>query len=276
MHLVNQVHAVMLAGGSAFGLDAASGVVNFLEKHGIGFNTGVARVPIVPAAILFDLAVGSSTCRPDAAMGFRACELASKDAPLQGNYGAGTGAAVGKIFGIKSATKSGIGTSLVEAGGGVVVGAIMAVNAFGDILNPENRQIIAGARSLTGDKARRFADTLQVMKTWSGRRILEFASGQNTIIGVVATNARLSKDEANKVAQMAHNGIAITVRPAHTMFDGDTIFALATNKKKADVNLIGACAAEAVAQAIINAVQHAQPAGGLPSASSYTFSQETV
>lgn len=274
MHLVNQVHAVMLAGGSAFGLDAAAGVVRFLEEQGIGFNSGVARVPIVPAAILFDLALGSPQARPDAEMGYRACKAASKDAPQQGNHGAGIGACVGKIFGMKSAMKSGIGTSLVEAGGGILVGALIAVNAFGDVVDPANRRIIAGVRPLLGDKSAFFADTIKIMKSLGGRLILEFAAGQNTVIGVVATNARLSKEEANKVAQMAHNGIAMTIRPAHTMFDGDTIFALATNKKKADVNLVGACAAEAVAQAVVSAVLHAEPAGGLPTATSLTSLSE--
>jgi len=271
MHLVHQVHGILLTGGSAFGLDAASGVMRYLEEQQVGFNTGVARVPIVPAAVLFDLAIGSSTIRPDAAMGYEACRNASNAPPLQGNYGAGTGATVGKILGPKQAMKSGIGTASMSIGGGIIVGAIIAVNAFGDIIDPNSQKIIAGARSINSGPFRigaseSFADTLQTMKTLVGRTVLGFAGRQNTVIGVVATNARLSNEEVNKVAQMAHNGLALTIRPAHTMLDGDTIFALATNQHKADVNIIGAFAAQVTAQAIINGVQKAQPAGGLPAA----------
>lgn len=272
MHLVNDVHAVLLSGGSAFGLDAASGVMRFLEEKGVGVNTGVAKVPIVPAAILFDLAFGNPSVRPGCEMGYQACLNASEAENSQGNIGAGTGATVGKILGMKQAMKSGIGTASIEVGGGVIIGALIAVNAFGDIKDPQSGKILAGARTLqTGPikigSEEYFADTMEIMKTAAGRSILNFASRQNTVIGVVATNAKLSKEEINKVAQMAHNGLARVIFPAHTMFDGDTIFSLATNQKRIDPNIVGAFAAEVVSQAIINAVSSARKLGGLPSAS---------
>lgn len=268
VNLVDKVHAVLLAGGSAFGLDAASGVMRYLEENGIGFDTGVAKVPIVPAAILFDLNLGRGDVRPDAEMGYRAAAAASSAAPAEGNVGAGAGASVGKIFGLKSAMKTGIGTASMNAGG-LLVGAIMAVNAFGDVIDPKGGQIVAGARSTHVGPLRigqegYFGDTLEIMKSFIGRAVLGFASRSNTIIGVVATNARLTKAEATKVAQMAQDGVARTIRPAHTMWDGDTIFALGTDEKKADLSTVGALAAEVVAQAILNGAQKAAPAGGLP------------
>jgi len=213
MHLVQKAHAVVLAGGSAFGLEAATGVVRYLEERGIGFDTLVAKVPIVPAAILFDLDIGDPSVRPDAAMGYAACQAADNGLVAEGNVGAGTGARVGNIMGIQQAMKAGLGTASVDLGEGLVVGAIVAVNAFGDVIDPQTGQIIAGARSLDGTG---FADTLAVMKSLVGKAILGFAGPQNTVIGVVATNAQLNKEEINKVAQMAHNGLARTVRPAHT------------------------------------------------------------
>ena len=273
MHLVQHVHGVMLAGGSAFGLEAATGAMRYLEEKGVGFDVRVARVPIVPAAILFDLGLGRADVRPDAAMGYLACQNASSDPPAEGNHGAGTGATVGKILGMGQAMKGGIGSASLEIGAGVLVGAIAAVNAFGDVINPENGQIIAGVRSadvgpLHIGAPGYFADTLQVMKTLIGRTALAFGQrGSNTVIGVVATNAQLNKEQANKVAQMAHNGLARAIRPAHTMLDGDTIFALATGEKPADVNIIGAFAAEVFAQAIVRAIRAARPVAGLPSAS---------
>jgi L-aminopeptidase/D-esterase-like protein len=273
LHLVNVVHAVVLAGGSAFGLDAASGVVHYLEEKGVGFDVRIVRVPIVPAAILFDLGIGRSDVRPDAAMGYQACLNASADPPAEGNIGAGMGATVGKIFGMAGAMKSGIGTASLEIGRGVVVGAIAAVNVFGDVVDPTTGKIIAGARRIEKGPIKLgagpyFADTMQVMRTLVGRTVLGFASRENTVIGVVATNARLDKEQVNKVAQMAQDGLARTIRPAHTMLDGDTIFALATGQRKADVNIVGAYAAEAFARAILRAVLTAQPAAGLPSAAS--------
>jgi L-aminopeptidase/D-esterase-like protein len=272
MHLVNEVHAVVLSGGSAFGLDAATGAVRYLEERGVGFDVRVARVPIVPAAILFDLGIGSSEVRPDAEMGYQACLNASPDPPGEGNIGAGTGATVGKILGMAGAMKSGIGTTSLEIGSGIIVGAIAAVNVFGDVIDPDTGQIIAGARVVKKGPVKiglgpYFADTMFVMQSLVGRTVLGFMSRENTVIGVVATNAKLNKEQVNKVAQMAQDGLARTVRPAHTMLDGDTIFALATCEKKADVNIVGAFAAEAFAQAVLRAVRTAEPAAGLPSAS---------
>jgi L-aminopeptidase/D-esterase-like protein len=268
VNLVEKVHAVVLAGGSAFGLDAASGVMRYLEENRIGFDTGAGKVPIVPAAILFDLNLGRGDIRPDAEMGYRAAASASSDMPAQGNFGAGAGASVGKIFGPKSAMKAGIGTASVNVAG-LIVGAIVAVNAFGDVIDPRNGQIIAGARSthlgpLKLGQEGYFGDTLEIMKTFIGRTALSFATKANTVIGVVATNAKLSKPEATKVAQMAQDGVARTIRPAHTMLDGDTIFALGTGEKKTDPSTVGAFAAEVMAQAIVRAVQKAAPAGDLP------------
>jgi len=266
VNLVEKVHAVVLAGGSAFGLEAASGVMRYLVEQNIGFDTGAGKVPIVPAAILFDLNLGRGDLHPDAEMGYRAASAASSDAPAEGNVGAGAGASVGKIFGLESAMKAGIGTASMNVGG-LVVGTIMAVNSFGDVIDPHTGQIVAGARSANQGTLKLgqegyFADTLEIMKT--GRTILGFATKSNTVIGVVATNARLTKPEATKVAQMAQDGLARTIQPAHTMVDGDAIFALATGKKKADVSTVGAFAAEVVAQAILRGVQKAAPAGGLP------------
>jgi len=268
VNLVEKVHAVLLAGGSAYGLDAASGVMRYLEEQNIGFNVGVAKVPIVPAAILFDLAVGKPDVRPDAEMGYRAASAASLDFSEEGNVGAGTGASVGKILGAKTAMKTGLGTASMESNG-VVVGAIVAVNAWGDVIDLKSGEIVAGARSTSVGPLKigsqgYFANTLEMMKSFVGRTAVGVATKSNTVIGVVATNAKLTQAEATKVAQMAQDGPARTIRPAHTMLDGDTIFALATGEKKADVSTVGAFAAEVVAEAILRAAQKAAPAGGLP------------
>ncbi len=262
MHLVQQVHAIVLSGGSAFGLDAAGGVVRWLEARGVGFDVGVARVPIVPAAILFDLGLGSSTVRPTAEMGFQACEAASEAAPAQGSVGVGTGASVGKILGMERAVKSGVGTASAHVSDELVVGALVAVNAMGDVVDPATGAILAGPRGKPG--AARFGNTLEIMQQMARREDMSFGAGDNTVIGVVATNARLDKEAANKVAQMAQDGVARAVRPAHTMVDGDTLFSLATGAVPADVNLVGAFAAEVVAKAIVRAVQNASSLAGLP------------
>jgi L-aminopeptidase/D-esterase-like protein len=269
LNLVEKVHAVVLAGGSAYGLDSASGVMRYLDEQKIGFDTGAARVPIVPAAILYDLALGRADVRPTAEMGYRAAQAASAERPDEGNAGAGTGASIGKIFGAKSAMKSGIGTASLEIGGGVLVGALAAVNAFGDVFDPQFGQIIAGARPVEAGpfhlgQTGQFADTLSLMRGLAGRTVMGFAARSNTVIGVVATNAKLTKAGTNKVAQMAHDGLARVIRPAHTMLDGDTIFALATGEKGADVSSVGAFAAEVFAQACLQAVRAAKSAGGLP------------
>lgn len=268
LHLVQKVHAVVLAGGSAFGLDAATGVVRYLEARGVGFDVRVARVPIVPAAILFDLAIGRPDVRPDAAMGYAACQAASEAPPAEGNVGVGTGATAGKVLGMAGAVKSGVGTAAVRLDGGLVVGALVAPNPFGDVVDPASGRILAGTRleaaaDLDLPAEGPFADSLEVLRRLAARGRLRFG-GENTVIGVVATNARLDKEGANKVAQMAHDGIARAVRPAHTMLDGDTLFALATGEVEADVNLVGAFAAEVVARAIVRGVKAARAAGGLP------------
>jgi len=271
VNLVDKVHAVVLAGGSAFGLDAASGVMKYLAEKKIGFGLGATRVPIVPAAILFDLGLTKSTRHPDLEMGYAAAVAAGVGAVAEGNVGAGTGATVGKIFGMGGAMKSGLGSASLEIGGGVIVGAIVAVNAFGDVLDPDTGQIIAGARPAKigplqlGGNAR-FADTLEVMRSFTGRTILGFATKSNTVIAVVATNAKFDKARATKMAQMAQDGLARAVRPAHTMLDGDTVFALSTGRVAADVSVVGAYAAEVLAKAIVRAVQTAKPAAGLPAA----------
>ena len=270
VNLVQKVHAIVLAGGSAYGLDAATGVMRYLEERKIGFETGAAKVPIVPSAILYDLNIGRADIRPDSVMGYTAAAAASSEPPAEGNVGAGAGASVGKMFGAALAMKAGLGTASLEVGGGVVIGAIVAVNAWGDVVEPRTNQVIAGLRSgrvgpLRVGKRDYFADTLAMMKSPVGRGLLNFASRHNnTVIGVVATNAALTKPQATKVAQMAHDGIARTMRPAHTMLDGDAVFALSTGSRKADVSVIGAFAAEAMAEAVVRAVQAAKPAGGLP------------
>ena len=265
IRLVKEVNAVILAGGSAFGLDAATGVVRYLEEQGVGFATPHGPVPIVPTAILYDLGIGRADVRPDAQMGYQACLKASQGPVVEGNAGAGCGATIGKILGTAQAMKSGLGTASVDIGGGLLVGALVAVNAFGDVIDPSTGKIIAGARAPeptpeTGP----FADTLAVLKHMAGMGALGFSRGDNTVIGVVATNASLNKEETNKVAQMAHDGLARAIRPAHTMFDGDTIFALASGEQEGDVNVVGAFAAEVFTEAILRAVRTATSAGGLP------------
>ncbi len=265
-NLIERVHAVLLAGGSAFGLDAAGGVMRWLEERAHGFETGVARVPIVPAAVLFDLALGRADRRPDAAMGYAACEDAWRRPPgspvPEGNVGAGTGAAVGRLLGPDLATKSGLGTECLAGAGGLVVGAVVAVNAFGDVRDPEGGAILAGTRDPGGG----WLDTAAALAGELGRALFGF--GQSTTIGVVATNAVLGKAQARKVAQMAHDGLARTVRPVHTMLDGDTLFVLSCDREpvKADVSVVGTLAAQAVARAVVRAVLAARAAGGLPAA----------
>ncbi|MCB2180007.1 P1 family peptidase [bacterium] len=266
---VEKVHAIVLAGGSAFGLDAASGVMRYLEEKQIGYQTGVARVPIVPSAILFDLGIGEPNTRPDAAMGYQACQNATTQPPEQGSIGAGTGATVGKLLGTQQGIKSGIGTASIDIGGGVTVGAIVAVNAVGDIIDPNTGKIIAGARPIKKGPIKIggegfFADSLSLMGSMVGRSLFSLADRANTVISVVATNASFDKAGATKIAQMAQNGVVRCVRPANTMHDGDTMFALSLGKKKANINIVGAFAAQAVQMAILNAIAHAKGLGGIP------------
>jgi L-aminopeptidase/D-esterase-like protein len=268
-NLVSMIHAVLLSGGSAFGLDAAAGVMRYLEEQKIGLETGAARVPIVPAAVLYDLALGSPDVRPDADMGYEAAQVALADNVQVGNVGAGMGASVGKILGMQNAMKAGLGTASMEIGGGIVVGAIVAVNAFGDVISPQTGAILAGVRSAQVGPVKfggegQFADTLKVMQGLPGRAVMKLATRANTVIGAVATNAKLTKAEAGRVAQMAQDGLARTIRPAHTMLDGDTIFALSTGSKKADVSTVGAFAAEVLAAAILRGTRSAVSTGGLP------------
>ncbi|HEY6540027.1 MAG TPA: P1 family peptidase [Ktedonobacteraceae bacterium] len=260
MNLVDGVNAVLLTGGSSFGLDAASGVMRYLEERGIGFDTGVTHVPLVPAAAIFDLSFGSATIRPDAASGYRACERASSDAVAQGTVGAGTGATVGKMAGPAFMMKGGLGSASMQLADGSIVGAIVAVNALGDIIDPGTQQVIAGARNSDSS---------------------DFISANpfgNTTIAVVATSAALTREQANKLAQMAHNGMAQAIRPAHTMFDGDTVFALALGPTSqqlqnsqlaaAQISAIGAAAATTLARAIVKAVRNATTLHGVPAVQS--------
>lgn len=249
-NLVEKVHAILLAGGSAFGLDAASGVMRYLEAGQVGFQTREALVPIVPSAILYDLDLGDSKIRPDAKMGYQACVNASRDETAEGVVGAGTGASVGKILGRDYAMKSGIGGASIRLSAGVVVGAIAAVNALGDVYDPLTGEFVAGVRN--------------ELKTMELLRSFKPVSRRNTVIGAVAVNADFTKAEMTRVAQMAHDGMARAIRPVHTQFDGDTIFALATGGRKADLTTVGAFAAEAFATAIVRAVRASVSAGGLP------------
>lgn len=261
MHQVEVVNGVTLAGGSAYGLAAADGVMRYLEEQGIGYKARSGDiVPIVPAAIVFDLGIGSAKVRPDAAMGYAACESASAAPVAQGSAGAGTGCVVGAMLGNEFATKGGIGSASLDLGDGLIVAALMAVNAVGDVVD-ETGQIIAGVRQPPAGQS--FAGVLNMMKMMA--RMTEPPGRENTVIGVVATNAKLNKEQVNKVAQMAQDGVAQATRPAHTMFDGDTIFALATGEIPANVSVIGAFAAEMVAQAIRQAVRTATSLGGVRS-----------
>lgn len=269
-HLVSKAHAIMLAGGSAYGLDAATGAMKYLEEQGIGFDAGAAKVPIVPAAILFDLGIGSAKIRPDAAMGYQACINATSEEVKQGCVGAGTGAVAGTALGAAQSTKSGIGSASIDLGGGLIVGALIAVNPFGDVLNPEDGSILAGARTLKRGpikigKELLFADTMQLLRSAVGKVALSFAASKNTVIGVVATNAAFDREQTNFLAQMAQDGLATAIRPSHTLFDGDTLFALSTGGIKVDVNVVGAYAALAVAQAIKNAILNATSMADIPS-----------
>lgn len=271
-NLVEQVHAVLLAGGSAFGLDAASGVMRWLDEHGHGFAVGPMdrggpserpiRVPIVPAAVLFDLWLGDARVRPGADSGYAACAAARRDAPAQGNVGAGAGATVGKLFGIERAMKGGIGSASLRVGA-VTVAALVAVNAIGDVIDPQTGHPVAGARTADG---RGLLDSQAALLR--GELPARALAGMATTIGVVATDAVLTKAQANKLATMAHDGLARSIRPAHTMTDGDTLFALATggSGRPGEMTVLGALAAEVTARAVLNAVNAAVAAGGLPAA----------
>lgn len=261
--MMREVHAIVLSGGSAFGLEAASGVARALEARGVGFDVGVTRVPIVPAASLFDLDVGSSTVRPDAASGIRALEVATHDPVIQGSVGAGTGATVGKMGGPAQRVKGGLGSASETLPDGHIVAALVAVNAVGDIYDPDTGAIIAGARHPSG------VGWLNATSRTATPQVSPFG-GANTTIGVIATDAPLSKAGLAKVAQMAHDGFARVIRPVHTPFDGDTIFALSTADTEATgneallIHLAGASAARAMERAIVKAIRAATSLGGVP------------
>jgi L-aminopeptidase/D-esterase-like protein len=259
LHLVPYVHAILLAGGSAFGLDAAAGVMQYLEERGIGFDVQVTRVPIVPTAILFDLRLGDARARPDARMAYAACQQAT-DGPIEeGSVGAGTGATVGKLYGIGQAMKAGLGTAGLDLPGGVQVAALAVVNAFGDVRDPSTGRLLAGARE--APDSHRLVDTAAAMRRGVTRKGY---TAESTTLAVVATNARLTKAQATKMAQMAHQGLVRTIVPVHTTLDGDLVIGLAIGTVEADLNAVGLVAADAVAEAILNAVKKATTLGGLP------------
>ena len=249
-NLVDRVHAILLAGGSAWGLDAASGVMQWLEENSIGLEVGFGLVPIVPAAVLFDLPVGDARIRPDARGGYQACVAASGNAPAQGNVGAGAGALVGKVFGLGRAMRGGIGTASITVDG-ITVGAIIACNAMGDVINPATGQVLAGARTLDGMSLLNSRDAIL-----AGEAPKPVLAGTNTTIGVIATDAILTKAQAHRLAQVAHDGLARSINPVHTMSDGDTLFALGTGKagRSAGMLLLGTLAAEVTARAVVQAV----------------------
>ena len=253
-NLVDKVHAIMLAGGSAWGLEAATGAVRWLEERGVGLDVAVGRLPIVPAAVLFDLLVGDMRIRPDAAAGYAACAAASSADPAEGNVGAGTGAVVGKVFGIQHSMKGGVGTASVTVDG-VTVGALVACNALGDVIDPDTAQVMAGART---DDGRGLRDTRRALLR--GQPPQPLLAGTNTTIGVVATDAILTKVQAHRLAIAAHDGLARSINPVHTMSDGDTLFSLGTGRagKSLGMMVLATMAAEATARATARAVQAAR------------------
>jgi L-aminopeptidase/D-esterase-like protein len=259
LHLVPHVHGVLLAGGSAFGLDAAAGVMQYLEERGIGFDVQVTRVPIVPTAILFDLRLGDARARPDARMAYAACQQAADSPIAEGSVGAGTGATVGKLYGIGRAMKAGLGAAGLDLPGGVQVAALAVVNAFGDVCDPSTGRLLAGARE--APESLRLVDTAAAMRRGVTR---QGYTAESTTLAVVATNARLTKAQATKMAQVAHQGLVRTIVPVHTTLDGDLVIGLATGMVEADVDVLGLAAADAVAEAILRAATKATALGGLP------------
>jgi L-aminopeptidase/D-esterase-like protein len=258
LHLTERIHAMVLAGGSAFGLEAASGVRRYLEHKGVGFHLSGPPVPLVACAILYDLGIGKSSAHPTREMGESAAAAATNKAVIEGAVGAGTGATVGKLFGMERAMKSGLGTYTVALNDGVLVSALAAVNAVGDIVDPATGKIVAGAR--VSKNSREFANSAEQMK----RGAVGAATRQNTTLVVVATNARLTKPMASKLAQFGSAGVARAISPVWTMYDGDIVVALSIGDKQADVNVLGVAAAEAVARSIVHAVEVAPSLGGVP------------
>jgi L-aminopeptidase/D-esterase-like protein len=263
MNLVQEIHGILLSGGSAFGLNAAGGVQKYLEEREIGFKIGPTVVPIVPAAILFDLGLLNHKVRPTEIDAYQSCLNATKGSIKQGTVGAGTGATVGKILGFDQSTKGGIGTASIRMGSGISVGAIVAVNAFGDIIDPNDGQLIAGPRNI---KTNKFENTNDYLLKQSN--ILSL-NPTNTTIGVIATDAKLNKEQVNRLATFAHNGLAQAVRPSHTMSDGDAFFSLATGESSVtpNMNSLGVAVVKVVIESILNAIKCASGLGNIPSIS---------
>ena len=259
-HIVPKVHAICITGGSAYGLDAASGVMDYLEERNSGFDVGIARIPIVPTAAIFDLKVGSAKRRPDKNMGYRACQQATDGKIAEGSIGVGTGATVGKFYGIEQAMKGGVGIAANTLNNGLVVGALVVVNAFGDIKDPISGKILAGARK--AKKSMEFADTSGLMRKGVQRPISAF---QNTTIGVIVTNAKLTKQNASAVAKIASNGLTKAISPVHTIYDGDIIFTLASGEIEVDYYTVGLMAEEMLIRAIIRGITTAKEVKGIPS-----------
>lgn len=257
INMIERVHAVVLSGGSAFGLESTCGVSKYLEEQGIGFDVGVAKVPIVVGAVLFDLVVGSPKCRPNIEMGYKACIEANNKELKQGNYGAGCGATVGKIKGVEHCTKGGIGSYSIKLDNGLVVAALVAVNAFGDVY--ENGKVIAG---VLNDNKDGYLNTYELMKKGINKGGFNI---DNTTIGIIATNAKLSKAQCKKISQMSHNGYAKAIFPIHTPHDGDTIFTMATGEIESDVTLLGSLATEVMEKSIINAIKNSDSVDNIPS-----------
>ena len=259
-HIVPKVHGICITGGSAYGLDAASGVMDYLEERNSGFDVGVARIPIVPTAAIFDLKVGSAKKRPDKNMGYRACQQANQGEIAEGSIGVGTGATVGKFYGTEQAMKGGIGIAANALSNGLVVGALVVVNAFGDIRDPVSGKILAGARM--AKESMEFADTSELMRKGVQRPISAF---QNTTIGVIITNAKLTKQNASAVAKIASNGLTKTISPVNTIYDGDIIFTLASGEIEVDCYTVGLMAEEVLINAIVRGVTTAKAIKGIPS-----------
>lgn len=256
--LVDRIHGLFFAGGSAFGLSVADGLKRFLIEQQVGFDSGCGLIPIVAGAIIFDLGVNSSKRYPDGALGYEACQKASSEPVAEGCVGAGLGATVGKLYGLDRAMKAGLGSAFVRAQSGVEVGALIVVNAFGDIVDPAQGHLLAGCRKSSVSKELIDSEReLQGLTT-----LLGFQDGQHTVVGAVATNVKLNKTQLTKVAQMAHDGLARTVYPAHTLYDGDTLFALSCGDLEAvEVTVVGALAAQVTAQAVLRAVRKARSFG---------------
>jgi L-aminopeptidase/D-esterase-like protein len=256
LHLVEKIHAILLSGGSAFGLDAAGGVMAYLEERGKGFAVVKTKIPIVPTAVIFDFGIGDFRVRPDHQMGYQACLNASSRVE-EGSVGVGTGATIGKLFGIERAMKGGVGTSSIQGPNGLIIGALVVVNAFGDVIDPMSNQILAGARK--SKESSQLANSSKWMKKGGTRKqfgaITSSSSpAYNTTLGVIATNADLSKKETHQVAQIAHSGLAKVISPFHTTFDGDLLFAISYGKKKGDVNTIGLLGEMALMESVKRAI----------------------